>query len=251
MTSLRSPAVRSRWIACFSLAVFQTLVGLTIIGLAIAHVALSNLVVTGGVPNIDACHDSTLAAVLQGLTLVVAGSMGITAYAPFLSESAEGQPKMVFIAIHVLFSAVVAFVGYNAAATHGCIALGKGAEKEIFGIVVSRVVLSYICHIIGGLCAGLALPDICRGLLKSRGSHHNETESKVRQVLNRINSKTIETEDKRVTVITLPESEDGSTIYAVPQNQFVVQKKDGSVPTLPRETIAEEKDDTDEAAKLV
>lgn len=136
--------------------------------------------------------------------------MGIAAYGPMVKQGGCLAPKLVLVVTYVLFSTVVAFVGYNAATSHGCFALGKGGgkipelnspaelicfwrlnrirstpnpadehadlhesfgfafpEKEIFGVVVARVVLSYICHIVGGLSAGFAAPDVCRGIMRS------------------------------------------------------------------------------------
>ncbi|OQR68646.1 hypothetical protein BIW11_12773 [Tropilaelaps mercedesae] len=279
---LSKRAAQGRWTACFSLAVFQTIVGIAVGSLAVAQLVLASLVQSGHTPQVNACHDSTIAAVLQahvpsnssqfrltGVTLITAGSLGVWAYAPFLSPSpptfttgdvlaSARHPKLVLVASHVLFSAVVAFVGYNAAASHGCFALGKGGEKAIFGIVVARVVLSYLCHIVGGLCAGLAMPDLCRAILIGRQHGTSQAcpgpeeptstlqSSNVQRVIGRMNSQMaivtredpceLQTEKSNfqkqqqfLTVITLPDMGDGSTIYAVPADQFVVQKPDGSV----------------------
>ncbi|XP_003742332.1 uncharacterized protein LOC100906495 [Galendromus occidentalis] len=224
-----SKSARSRWVLCFALAVFQILVGLSVATLAVVQMVLLKYFHIQ-TPHVESCHDSTVAAVLQGITLLVAGTMGIAAYGPMVRQGACPAPKLVLVVSYVLFSAVVAFVGYNAAASHGCFALGRGGEKEIFGIVVARVVLSFICHIVGGLGAGFAVPDACSGILKA-----NQDKAALHDFVQRMDSQTVGSLDKQVTVITLPK--DGATIYAVPEDQFVVQKRDGSI-TVPSTDVA-------------
>lgn len=66
---------------------------------------------------------------VPGITLLIAGTMGISAYGPMVKQGGCVAPKLVLVVTYVLFSAVVAFVGYNAAASHGCFALGRGGGK--------------------------------------------------------------------------------------------------------------------------
>ena len=60
-----SQSARSRWLLCFALAVFQTLVGLAVAILAVVQMVLGKYFHIE-TPHVDTCHDSTVAAVLQG-----------------------------------------------------------------------------------------------------------------------------------------------------------------------------------------
>ena len=59
----------------------------------------------------------------------------------------------------------------------------------------------------------------------------NQDKGALHDVVQGMNSQTLVTQDKQVTLITLPN--DGATIYAVPEDQFIVQNRDGSISVPP------------------
>ncbi|KAH8032553.1 hypothetical protein HPB51_026006 [Rhipicephalus microplus] len=117
-------------------------------------------------------------------------------------------------------------------------------------VILSKVVLTYTCHVLGGVCAGVAVPDLCRngaGLVTFDTFHRDVATKQVPQ--NQASSAPTTTAapssaagpvqlpearshvqeapgtGEKLTVVTLPEAD---VIYAVPENSYVVRRQEGS-----------------------
>ncbi|CAN8004734.1 unnamed protein product [Ixodes pacificus] len=228
--------IRRRWVACFALAIVQTIVGLGLLA-----VGAADIVVTLD----EKCKDRTGASFLQGVVCLVSGSFALAAYLP-RRVRAHGQPNRVLVAVHVLLSFLVAIVSFNVVT---CLATYTGDKSTaLFAVILSKVVLTYTCHVLGGICAGVAVPDLCRGgtIVSTVDTLQRDYASTTKQChgtsaaaaaagpvqLPEARSHVQEAPGtgEKLTVVTLPEAD---VIYAVPEHSYVVRRPEGSYAAPP------------------
>ncbi|KAG0414634.1 hypothetical protein HPB47_008208 [Ixodes persulcatus] len=246
--------IRRRWVACFALAIVQTIVGLGLLA-----VGAADIVVTLD----EKCKDRTGASFLQasGVVCLVSGSFALAAYLP-RRVRAHGQPNRVLVAVHVLLSFLVAIVSFNVVT---CLATYTGDKSTaLFAVILSKVVLTYTCHVLGGICAGVAVPDLCRGgtIVSTVDTLQRDYAATTKQADYYINSadgrlrfqqchgtsaaaaaagpvqlpearshvQEAPGTGEKLTVVTLPEAD---VIYAVPEHSYVVRRPEGSYAAPP------------------
>lgn len=234
----KSGRLPRRWVACFVLAIIQLIIGLGLLAVGAADVVFT----------LDhKCKDRTGASFLQGVVCVVSGAFALAAYSPRRVRT-QGHPNRVLVAVHVLLSFLVAVVSFNVVT---CLATYTGDRTTaLFAVILSKVVLTYTCHVLGGVCAGVAVPDLCRngaGLVTFDTFHRDVATKQVPQ--NQASSAPTTTATpssaagpvqlpearshvqeapgtgEKLTVVTLPEAD---VIYAVPENSYVVRRQEGS-----------------------
>uniref|UniRef100_A0A1E1XKW6 Putative conserved plasma membrane protein n=1 Tax=Amblyomma sculptum TaxID=1581419 RepID=A0A1E1XKW6_AMBSC len=232
----KSGRLPRRWVACFVLAILQTIIGLGLLAVGAADVVFT----------LDHnCKDRTGASFLQGVVCVVSGAFALAAYSP-RRVRAQGHPNRVLVAVHVLLSFLVAVVSFNVVT---CLASYTGDRTAaLFAVILSKVVLTYTCHVLGGVCAGVAVPDLCRngaGLVTFDAFQRDVTAKQAPQ--NQSSAPTAAAPSsvagpvqlpearshvqeapgtgEKLTVVTLPEAD---VIYAVPENSYVVRRSEGS-----------------------
>ncbi|KAM7295591.1 uncharacterized protein LOC115332984 [Ixodes scapularis] len=231
--------IRRRWVACFALAIVQTIVGLGLLA-----VGAADIVVTLD----EKCKDRTGASFLQGVVCLVSGSFALAAYLP-RRVRAHGQPNRVLVAVHVLLSFLVAIVSFNVVT---CLATYTGDKSTaLFAVILSKVVLTYTCHVLGGICAGVAVPDLCRGgtIVSTVDTLQRDYASTTKQHCHgtsaaaaaaaagpvqlpeaRSHVQEAPGTGEKLTVVTLPEAD---VIYAVPEHSYVVRRPEGSYAAPP------------------
>ncbi|XP_064485059.1 uncharacterized protein LOC135397401 isoform X2 [Ornithodoros turicata] len=211
-TQKGQPRISRRYVACFVFALFQT-----IIGIGLLAIGAADIVVT-----LDHdCKDKTGASFLQGVICLVSGSFATCAYLP-RKVDAEGRPNRVYVAIHVLLSFLVAVISFNV--VH-CLASYTGERHTV---ILTKVVLTYTCHVLGGICAGISVPDLCRDttlpLSQERGLPKHAAPVKLPEARSHIQESPATGE--KLTVVTLPEAD---VVYAVPEQSYVIRRvADGS-----------------------
>lgn len=215
--------------ACFVLAVLQTIVGLGLLAVGGLDVAVT----------LDQkCRDHSGSSFLQGVVCVVSGSFALAAYLPRKLRS-QGQPNRVLVAVHVLLSFLVAIVSFNVVT---CLATYTGDRSTVlFAVLLSKVVLTYTCHVLGGICAGVAVPDLCRSTAVPSSCDPFQRElAAAKQTAQapaaaaagpvqlpeaRSHVQEAPGTGEKLTVVTLP---DADVIYAVPEHSYVVRRPEGS-----------------------
>ncbi|KAH7985058.1 hypothetical protein HPB52_024344 [Rhipicephalus sanguineus] len=143
-------------------------------------------------------------------------------------------------AADVVFTLDHKFVSFNVVT---CLATYTGDKTTaLFAVILSKVVLTYACHVLGGVCAGVAVPDLCRngaGLVTFDTFHRDVAAKQMPQ--NQTSSappprllpaaqlghhvQEAPGTGEKLTVVTLPEAD---VIYAVPENSYVVRRPEGS-----------------------
>lgn len=244
----KSGRLPRRWVACFVLAIFQTVIGLGLLAVGAADVVFT----------LDhKCKDRTGASFLKGVVCVVSGAFALAAYAPRRLRT-QGHPNRVLVAVHVLLSFLVAVVSFNVVT---CLATYTGDKTTaLFAVILAKVVLTYTCHVFGAVCAGVAVPDLCRngaGLVTFDTFHRDIAPKQAPQNQSaapalpavmaapssavgpvqlpeaRSHVQEAPGTGEKLTVVTLP---DADVIYAVPENSYVVRRPEGSYVAPPGNT---------------
>lgn len=222
MASHETPKGRSkipkRYVACFVFALFQTLIGIGLLAIGAADIVVTLE---------HDCKDKTGASFLQGVICLVSGSFALTAYLP-KKVRGENRPNRVYVAMHVLLSFLVAVVSFNV--VH-CLTSYTGEKTSaLFAIILTKVVLTYTCHVLGGLCAGMAVPDLCRTrdftlpLSQDQGMPKHTAPVQLPEARSHVQESPATGE--KLTVVTLPEAD---VVYAVPEHSYVIRRSsDGS-----------------------
>ncbi|KAH7985910.1 hypothetical protein HPB52_025309 [Rhipicephalus sanguineus] len=282
----KSGRLPRRWVACFVLAIIQLIIGLGLLAVGAADVVFTldhkckdrtgasflqattfararvrwtMCVESASVPRTVASrpctHTFSSSMGVIGVVCVVSGAFALAAYSPRRVRT-QGHPNTVLVAVHVLLSFLVAVVSFNVVT---CLATYTGDKTTaLFAVILSKVVLTYACHVLGGVCAGVAVPDLCRngaGLVTFDTFHRdvaakqmpqNQTSSApttaaapssaagpVQLPEARSHVQEAPGTGEKLTVVTLPEAD---VIYAVPENSYVVRRPEGSYVALPPAT---------------
>ncbi|KAH7973873.1 hypothetical protein HPB49_005970 [Dermacentor silvarum] len=209
----KSGRLPRRWVACFTLAIIQLIIGLGLLAVGAADVVFT----------LDhKCKDRTGASFLQGVVCVVSGAFALAAYSPRRVRT-QGHPNRVLVAVHVLLSFLVAVVSFNVVT---CLATYTGDRTTaLFAVILAKVVLTYTCHVLGGVCAGVAVPQNQSSNAPTTTAAPSSAAGPVQLPEARSHVQEAPGTGEKLTVVTLPEAD---VIYAVPENSYVVRRPEGS-----------------------